>query len=81
MDRIIDQEKTVTKDLAKIDRMKCHTADSMSLRRFKLNEQKHLKQLLNNLITGLVNANECLHQRHLVSLNLQCKCLTSSCIL
>ena len=76
------RQKTIAQDLAKFHRSKCHqTADSMSWWRARLKEQEKLKQLLNNLVIGVVNANECLHQRGLVSLNLQCEYLISNCII
>ena len=74
VNKIVGCQKTVTEDLTKIDKMKCHTADSMSLRRAKLNEQKYLKQLLTNLVTGPITANECLHQLGFVALNLRREC-------
>ena len=46
----------------------------------RLKEQEKLKQLLNNLVTGAVSAIEYLHQRGLVSLNLQCEYIISNCI-
>ena len=79
--KIFGCQKTITQDLAKFHRSERHqTADSMSWWRARLKEQEKLKQLLNNLVTGAVSANECLHQRGLVSLNLQCEYLISKCI-
>ena len=74
VDRIVDCQRTVKEDLIKLDKIKCHTADLMSLRRAKLNEQKHFKQLLTNLVTGPITANECLHRHGFVALNLRCEC-------
>lgn len=74
VNKIIDRLDTITEDLTKFHKSICHqTADSMSWWSKKRKEQKRLIQLLNNLVTGLINANEFLHQLGFVSLNIHCE--------
>ena len=74
VNKIIDPLDTITEDLTKFHKSICdQTADLMSWWSKKRKEQKRLIQLLNNLVTGLINANEILHQLGFVSLNIHCE--------
>ena len=68
--KIISDQKTVAEDIAKFDKSKRQTAHTMSQWRGRLKEQQRLRQLLRDLVTGVINADECLHQLGFVSLNL-----------
>lgn len=61
----------INKDLTKFRKSDhSQTADSMSRWRSNCKEQKRLLQLLNNIITGLITANEFLHHNGFVSMNI-----------
>ena len=70
VNKIISRQKAITEDIAKFDKSKRQTADTMSQWRGRLKEQQRLKQLLADLITGVRSASECFHQLGFVSLNL-----------
>ena len=71
VNKIISRQKTVAEDIAKFDKCKHQTADTMSQWRSRLKEQQRLKQLLGDLVTGVRSAVEYLHHLGFVSLNLR----------
>ena len=56
VNKIISRQKTITEDIAKFDKSKYQTADTMSQWRSRLKEQQRLKQLLGDLVTGVRSA-------------------------
>lgn len=62
--------KTITEDIAKFDKSEHQTADSMSQWRANVKQQKRLRQLLKDLVAGLIDAAQSLHELDFVSLNL-----------
>ena len=70
--RMIDNLlKTTEEDIAKLDMCKYPTAMEMSQWNGRRKELQRLKQLLRDLVMGVNNACDCLHQLGFVSLNLE----------
>ena len=63
--------KTTEEDIGKLDMRKHPTAMEISRWDGRRKEEQRLRQLLRNLVMGVNNAYECLHQLGFVSLNLE----------